>query len=72
MLKELGTLVRSFGKAGGSGLGLYHAKSSVESWGGTLSIQSKVGEGTSIQITLKTGSTHTDTNLEISESELVT
>jgi signal transduction histidine kinase len=42
----------SHGKVGGSGLGLYHAKSSVEKWGGTLALQSEIGKGTSVNISL--------------------
>lgn len=40
------------GKAGGSGLGLHHARTSVEKWGGTIAIDSTVGVGTTITITL--------------------
>lgn len=42
----------TFGKTGGSGLGLYHAKSTVESWGGKLKLTSEFGVGTSIIIVL--------------------
>jgi two-component system sporulation sensor kinase A len=42
----------SHGKAKGSGLGLYHAKSSVEKWGGALTLHSQVGKGTSVTISL--------------------
>lgn len=42
----------SFGKSQGSGLGLIHAKESVESWGGKLSLTSTLGVGTEIQMTL--------------------
>ncbi len=48
-LAERGT---TFGKAGGSGLGLYHAKTTIESWGGKLEISSKVGDGTEVVVTL--------------------
>jgi len=37
----------------GSGLGLYHAKKCVESWGGTIAIDSELGVGTRITIQLK-------------------
>lgn len=40
----------SFGKNGGWGLGLYHAKRAVESWGGTFGIQSTEGKGTVVTI----------------------
>jgi len=36
----------TFGKKGGTGIGLYHAKSVLESMGGKLEILSKRGEGT--------------------------
>jgi len=42
----------TFGKTSGSGLGLYHAKESITSWGGTLSISSKMDEGTAVSILL--------------------
>jgi len=46
----------SFGKEGhkksGSGLGLYHARETVESWGGNINIESQLGEGTKITITI--------------------
>ncbi|MFH1357366.1 MAG: HAMP domain-containing sensor histidine kinase, partial [bacterium] len=46
----------SFGKEehkkSGSGLGLYHAKETIESWGGDVKIESTVDEGTTITITL--------------------
>jgi len=42
----------SFGKEGGSGLGLHHAKNAVHSWGGTIAIDSKEGEGTRVTLTL--------------------
>ena len=40
------------GKSGGTGLGLYHARVSVESWGGSLEIESEPGKGTTVSITL--------------------
>ncbi|MBI2343684.1 MAG: hybrid sensor histidine kinase/response regulator [Deltaproteobacteria bacterium] len=42
----------TFGKPGGSGLGLYHARSAVEQWHGTLTIDSSVGRGTTVLLTL--------------------
>lgn len=42
----------SFGKSGGSGLGLYHARERLESWGGRLVIESKRGEGTKVSFTI--------------------
>jgi len=40
------------GKAGGTGLGLYHAKRTVEEWGGLLTIKSEPGKGTAVTIEL--------------------
>ncbi|MFH1356770.1 MAG: HAMP domain-containing sensor histidine kinase [bacterium] len=46
----------SFGKEksqkSGSGLGLYHAKETIESWGGKIFIESKIDFGTSVTIFL--------------------
>lgn len=51
-LALLGRRGETHGKAGGSGLGLYHARSAVESWGGSLDIESEVGRGTTVRLTL--------------------
>ncbi len=51
-LSRLGRKGETHGKPGGSGLGLYHAKTSVESWGGALTIASEVGKGTTVTISL--------------------
>jgi signal transduction histidine kinase len=40
----------TFDKPRGSGLGLYHAKSCLERWGGDISIDSTVGAGTTVMI----------------------
>ncbi|MBI2344182.1 MAG: hybrid sensor histidine kinase/response regulator [Deltaproteobacteria bacterium] len=42
----------SFGKNGGSGLGLYHARTMFERWGGTVTLTSTVGVGTTVTLTL--------------------
>ena len=34
----------------GAGLGLYHAKTAVESWGGEFAIRSKPGLGVEVQM----------------------
>ncbi|MEK7287842.1 MAG: HAMP domain-containing sensor histidine kinase [Elusimicrobiota bacterium] len=52
ILSKLGQRGQTHGKAGGSGLGLYHARTSLESWGGSLNLESRVGQGTSIAIKL--------------------
>lgn len=43
---------QSFGKDKGSGLGLSHARTSVELWGGQLQIRSEVQRGTTVTLTL--------------------
>lgn len=50
VLTSLGRRGGTFGKNGGSGLGLHHARASVESWGGTLEISSVIGKGTTVNV----------------------
>lgn len=50
--ERLGQRGETYDKAGGSGLGLYHAKTCVEAWGGALEITSAVGKGTAVVIHL--------------------
>jgi len=52
VLAKLGGKGETHGKAGGTGLGLYHAKTSAESWGGTLKIESEPGKGTTVTMEL--------------------
>ena len=52
ILSRLGQKGETYGKAGGNGLGLYHARTTVESWGGSFNIKSKQGKGTSVLIQL--------------------
>ena len=52
ILAKLGQKGETHGKAGGTGLGLYHARSAAESWGGGLKIESAPGKGTSVVISL--------------------
>lgn len=52
ILAKLGQRGETHGKAGGSGLGLFHARTAAESWGGSLHITSKPGEGTTVSIKL--------------------
>lgn len=52
MLEKLGRKGATFGKSGGSGLGLYHAKTCAEAWGGALDIRSSPGRGTTVAVTL--------------------
>lgn len=49
---RLGHRGETYGKPGGSGLGLYHAKTTAEAWGGTLEIASEVGKGTTVVVRL--------------------
>jgi len=43
----------SFGKKDGKGLGLAHARETIEKWNGSIHIESEVGIGTTLTITLK-------------------
>ncbi len=52
ILAKLGQKGETHGKAGGTGLGLYHAKQTVEEWGGTLATNSESGKGTAVTIEL--------------------
>ncbi|MBL6991008.1 MAG: hypothetical protein ISR65_14580 [Bacteriovoracaceae bacterium] len=52
VLSKLAQKGETHGKKDGSGLGLYHARTSVNSWGGTLKIDSIVGIHTTIIIHL--------------------
>lgn len=52
VLAKLGTKGGTHGKSGGTGLGLYHARSKVESWNGKMKIVSEQGKGTDVIITL--------------------
>ncbi|MBI4403098.1 MAG: HAMP domain-containing histidine kinase [Deltaproteobacteria bacterium] len=52
VLSKLGNAGVTHGKEGGSGLGLFHARAAVESWGGKLEVSSIVGKGTTVTITL--------------------
>lgn len=52
LLARLGNKGETQGKPGGSGLGLFHARSNIEAWGGRLEILSALGKGTTIGITL--------------------
>lgn len=52
ILPKLMNKGETHGKKGGLGLGLFHAKTTIESWGGSLSILSRLGKGTEISIFL--------------------
>ena len=51
-INQLGIRGNSFGKVTGSGLGLAHAKETLEILGGTLEIRSKIDQGTVITLIL--------------------
>ena len=68
ILPLLGQSGQSHGKSdstAGSGLGLHHARTSVESWGGQLAIESAEGVGTRVVITLP----NFDSNRVIQENQ---
>lgn len=52
ILARLGERGFSHQKEGGSGLGIHHARTSIESWGGKLAIESTEGTGTTVLIHL--------------------
>ena len=52
ILTKLGGSEITSGKENGNGLGIYHAKKSIDEVGGTFEIQSRVGLGTMITIKL--------------------
>lgn len=52
ILGRLGESGETHGKAGGSGLGLAHARETAEAWGGTLEISSEPGKGTAVTLRL--------------------
>ena len=52
ILSKIGDLGVSFGKSQGTGIGLNHAISTIEDWGGKLEIQSEEGKGTAARIFL--------------------
>jgi nitrogen-specific signal transduction histidine kinase len=50
LISRLGKLGVTFGKSDGHGLGLFHAKTTIENWGGRLEITSEIGKGTTVSI----------------------
>lgn len=55
ILPTLGQRGVSFGKSHGSGLGLAYCCEKLQEWGGALIIQSKLGIGTTVEVTLPRG-----------------
>ena len=52
ILVKLGQKGETHGKADGNGLGLYHARTTVEGWGGVFKIESAIGKGTTVLLEL--------------------
>ncbi|UPT74966.1 MAG: HAMP domain-containing histidine kinase [Elusimicrobiota bacterium] len=52
IMEKLGQRGASYGKTGGSGLGLHHARAQVDAWGGSLKIASEIGKGTTVTLEL--------------------
>ncbi len=50
ILNKLGQRNETYGKKEGTGLGLFHARTSVESWQGSLHVTSQYGQGTTVQL----------------------
>jgi len=70
-LKRLGKKGASFGKTEGSGLGLYQATQTVRKSGGSLEIESVVGKGTTVKITLPVGYRLKEPTKEVDEERLM-
>jgi FixJ family two-component response regulator len=51
-LKRVGIRGETAGKEGGSGLGLFHAFETLKRWNGSLDIQSQVGSGTCVTLSI--------------------
>ena len=52
ILAKLGRKGETHGKANGNGLGVYHARTTVEGWGGSFRMESAPGKGTAVTIEL--------------------
>jgi len=52
ILARLGQKGETHGKAGGTGLGVYHARKTVEAWGGSFKIESEAGKDTAVTLEL--------------------
>lgn len=53
ILNKIGTKGVTYGKPHGTGLGLFHAKKSMQSWYGNLKVESVTNEGTTIYLDFK-------------------
>lgn len=56
ILSDIGRRGVTYGKPGGNGLGIWHAREAVSRWGGVLEITSAISVGTTITIQLKSES----------------
>ena len=59
ILARLGKKGETHGKSNGTGLGLYHARTKAECWGGKLRIDSAPGKGTTVTLELPRAETAT-------------
>lgn len=71
ILAKLGHRGETHGKPGGTGLGLFHARTSVEAWDGSLAIESEVGKGTTVTISLPLASPPTNSGGELFDAVLI-
>ena len=53
LLPKIGERGITYGKPGGSGLGLYHARTTIERWGGRFHVHSSPTTGTTIEMSLR-------------------
>lgn len=53
LISKLGMRGFTSGKSNGSGLGLWHAKEVVNHWDGEISIESQLGSGTTVEVSLR-------------------
>ena len=65
ILARLGQKGETHGKVGGSGLGLFHAKTAAANWGGSLEMASEPGKGTTVKIKLPSAEVLEDFMLEL-------
>lgn len=52
VVEQVGELGITYGKDHGSGRGLYHAKRTIEAWGGSLAVESSPDAGTRVRVLL--------------------